>query len=100
MNHPASDEDKFTLEYFPPGEPADGEPLFKYRTFYLDDALAEGWRITRGGGSALRVTRRREQVFGEEELKKVFGRMSELEGGRPGGDERELASLALGEPGA
>ena len=32
-------EEKYTLDYFTPGEGAPEEPPFKYRTFYLDDAL-------------------------------------------------------------
>ena len=92
-------EEKYTLDYFTPGEGAPEEPPFKYRTFYLDDALAEGWRIARDGGAALRVTRGGEPVFDGDELKKAFARMSELEGERPGRAERELAALFLEESG-
>ena len=91
------DEEKYTLDYFTHGERAADEPPFKYRTFYLDDALAEAWRIARDGGAALRLTKGREPVFDEDELKKAFERMSELEGERPGRGERELAALALEE---
>ena len=95
---PASpDEEKYTLDYFTPGERAADEPPFKYRTFYLDDALAEAWRIARDGGAALRLTRGREPVFDEDELKKACEMMSELGGGRPGRGERELAALVLEE---
>jgi len=48
----ARDEDKYTLEYFTSGERGEGEPPFKYRTFYLDDALAEAWRIAGSGLTA------------------------------------------------
>ena len=92
-------EEKYTLDYFTPGEGAPEEPPFKYRTFYLDDALAEGWRIARDGGAALRVTRAGEPVFDGDGLKKAFARMSELEGEQRGRDERELAALFLEESG-
>src|SRR5437763_1545800 len=92
-----NDEDKYTLEYFTPGERALDEPPFKYRTFYLDDALAEAWRIARSGGAALRLTRRHEPVFDEEELKKFLDRMTELDGEKSARGERELAALVLRE---
>ena len=96
----ASDEDKYTLEYFPHGGRGGGdEPPFKYRTFYLDDAVAEGWRIARGGGSALRITRQGESMYDEEGLRKLLDKMSKLEGEHSGRGERELAALAIGEPG-
>jgi hypothetical protein len=93
----ARDEDKYTLEYFTPGERGEDEPPFKYRTFYLDDALAEAWRIARSGGAALRLTRRHEPVFDEEELKKFLDRMNELDGEQSARGERELAALVLRE---
>ena len=97
MTSATSDEDKYTLEYFTPGERAEDEPPFKYRTFYLDDALAEAWRIARSGGAALRLTQRHEPVFDEEELKELFDRMSELGGEKSARGERELAALVLKE---
>ena len=97
MTSEARDEDKYTLEYFTPGERGEDEPPFKYRTFYLDDALAEAWRIARSGGAALRLTRRHEPVFDEEELKKALDRMTAFDGEKSGRGERELAALALRE---
>jgi hypothetical protein len=93
----AADEEKYTLDYFTPGERAADEPPFKYRTFYLDDALAEAWRITRAGGAALRVTRGSEVVSDEDDLKHAFHEMAELEAEQPGSSERELAALFLEE---
>ena len=97
MASEARDEDKYTLEYFTSGERGEGEPPFKYRTFYLDDALAEAWRIAGSGGAALRLTRRHEPVFDEEELKEFLNRMTELDGEKSGRGERELAALLLRE---
>ena len=97
MTSATNDEDKYTLEYFTPGERGEDEPPFKYRTFYLDDALAEAWRIARSGGAALRLTRRHEPVFDEEELKKALDRMTELDGEESARGERELAALVLRE---
>jgi hypothetical protein len=95
----ASDEEKYTLDYFPHGgRDGDDEPPFKYRTFYLDDAVAEGWRIARGGGSALRITRQGESTLDEDGLRKLLNKMSALEGEHSGRGERELAALAIGEP--
>ena len=99
MASEARDEDKYTLEYFTPGERGEDEPPFKYRTFYLDDALAEAWRIARGSGTALSITRRHEPVFDEEELKEFLDRMTELDGEKSGRGERELAALLLREGG-
>jgi len=93
----ANDEDKYTLDYFPHGgRDGDDEPPFKYRTFYLDDALAEAWRITRGGGSAIRITRRNECQFDEDGLRELLDKMSEHEGEQSGRGERELAALVIG----
>ena len=99
MTSEARDEDKYTLEYFTPGERGEDEPPFKYRTFYLDDALAEAWRIAHSGGTALRLTRRHEPVFDEEELRKTLDRMTELDGEQSARGERELAALVLKERG-
>jgi hypothetical protein len=96
----ASDEDKYTFDYFPHGgRDGDDEPPFKYRTFYLDDAVAEAWRIARGGGSALRITRQGESAFDEDGLRELLDKMSKLESEQSGRDERELAALALGDSG-
>ena len=99
MTSATRDEDKYTLEYFTPGERGEDEPPFKYRTFYLDDALAEAWRIARGSGTALSITRRHEPVFDGEELKEFLDRMTELDGEKSGRGERELAALLLREGG-
>lgn len=97
----ASDEDKYTLDYFPHGgrDGGDDEPPFKYRTFYLDDAVAEAWRIARGGGSAIRITQQGESRFDEDGIRELLDKMSELEGKESGRGERELAALAIGESG-
>ena len=99
MTPAAADEERYTLDYFTTGEGASEEPPFKYRTFYLDDALAEALRITRAGGAALRLTKGREVVSDGEDLKKTLDRMAELEGKQPGRRERELAALFLEESG-
>jgi hypothetical protein len=95
----ARDEDKYVLEYFTEGERADDEPPFKYRSFYLDDALAEAWRIERGGGSALGITQRGESALDGEALKDALEKMTTLEGEESARDERERAALVLGELG-
>jgi len=89
----ANDEEKYVLDYYTEGERAEDEPPFKYRSFYLDDAVAEAWRIARAGGDALRITRGGEPVFEATELGGLLEKMSELEGGR---NERERAAHALG----
>ena len=99
MTSAAADEERYTLDYFTSGEGASEDPPFKYRTFYLDDALAEALRITRGGGAALRLTKGREVVSEGEDLKKALDRMAELEALQPGRRERELAALFLEESG-
>lgn len=99
MTPAAVDEERYTLDYFMSGEGASEEPPFKYRTFYLDDALAEALRITRAGGAALRLKKGREVFSDSEDLKKALDRMAELEGLQPGHRERELAALFLEESG-
>ncbi len=99
MTPAAAVEERYTLDYFTTGEGASEEPPFKYRTFYLDDALAEALRITRAGGAALRLTKGREVVSDGEDLKKAVERMAELEDEQPGRRERELAALFLEESG-
>jgi hypothetical protein len=94
-----SDEDKYTLEYYTSGERAEDEPPFKYRTFYLDDALAEAWRVAESGGEVLSITQRGQPVFGEGELKEALERISELDGAKPAGDERKRAARVLEESG-
>ena len=94
-----SDEDKYTLDYYTSGERDDAEPPFKYRTFYLDDALAEAWRVTESGGGALAVTRGGESVFDREGLRKAIERICELGGADSAGDERKRAARVLSESG-
>jgi hypothetical protein len=92
-----NDEDKYTLEYYTSGERAQDEPPFKYRTFYLDDALAEAWRVAESGGEVLAITRRGQSAFDEGELTQALERISELDGAKSAGDERKRAARVLEE---
>lgn len=98
MTSAKSDEDKYTLEYYTSGESAEDEPPFKYRTFYLDDALAEAWRVAESGGKVLAITQRGQPVFEEEELKEALEKISELDA-ESAGDERKRAARVLEESG-
>jgi hypothetical protein len=91
------DEDKYVLDYFTEGERAEDEPPFKYRSFYLDDALAEAWRIERDGGNALGIKRHGGAVFDEDALKDALERITKLADEESARDEREVAALVLGE---
>ena len=99
MSTQSGDESKYTLEYHTAEDRDPQGPPFKYRTHYLDDAVAEAARHDQAGGRVLRVTRGGQVVFGEEELRRVLARVSEFATRQPGLDLREGAALALRERG-
>ena len=84
-------EGQYTLEYYTKDDADEQQPPFKYRTFYLEDALAEGWQLRQAGGGCVRLTRERQIVFEKEELERIFARISELAGAQ---GERQVADMA------
>ncbi len=93
-NIESGDENKFTLDYYLAKEQT-AEPPFNYRSNYLADAVAEGWRIHLNGGVVVAVSHERESVFSEDELPEIFNRMAELESGQSGLSPKEIAEQAI-----
>ena len=92
------DENKFTLDYYLSKEQTT-EPPFQYRSNYLADAVAEGWRIQRNGGIVVAVSHEGQTLFGKDELARIFNRISELEREQPEREAKELAEQAIRETG-
>ncbi len=92
-NIESGDENKFTLDYYLAKEQT-AEPPFNYRSNYLADAVAEGWRIHLNGDDDT-VSHERESVFSEDELPEIFNRMAELESGQSGLSPKEIAEQAI-----
>lgn len=85
---------KFTLEYHLAGAQA-GEPPFKYRSNFLVDALAEGWRIHLNGGIIVALSRGRELVFSTDELPEFFNQMAVIGSSQSGLSPKEIAERAI-----
>ncbi len=90
-------EEKFALEYHTADDPDPQGPPFKYRSHYLDDAVAEAWRLKETGGRSLRVTRGDEVTLDGDALDGLLALISETRTGEPERPLRELAAQALGE---
>ncbi len=97
-NIETGDENKFTLSYYL-SEEETAEPPFQYRSNYLADAVAEGWRIHQNNGIAIAVSQEQESVFGKDELAEIFNRITELESEQPGRSAKELAEQTIRETG-
>src|SRR3712207_5156786 len=90
-------EEKFALEYHTADDPDPQGPPFKYRSHYLDDVVAEAWRLRDAGGRPLRVTRGEGVTLDGEALEGVLALISETRAGGPERPLREVAAQALGE---
>lgn len=61
--------------------PDDNDPAgtpFKYRTYYLADALEGAWRNNQAGGNTVSIVQEQRVVFSNEELIDAFARISSL----------------------
>jgi hypothetical protein len=90
-------DEKFALEYYTADDADPQGPPFKYRSHYLDDAVAEAWRLRDAGNRPLRVTRGSAVTLDEGALESTLARVSELSKGEPEQPLREIAARALGE---
>jgi hypothetical protein len=88
-------EGKYTLSYYTVDDLDSDKPPFKYRTFYLEDALAEAWRIHNTGGRAEGISYNDKQLITIDELLSVGIRISELSNSAPGRDPQELAKQVI-----
>jgi hypothetical protein len=85
------DREKYTLVYYMPDDKNPENPPFKYRTYYLADALEAAWRNHQAGGSTISIVQEQRVVFSGEELAEAFARISDL---IPLGPERPLREIA------
>jgi hypothetical protein len=90
-------EEKFVLEYHTADDPDPQGPPFKYRSYYLDDAVAEGWRLQDVGGRPLCVTRGDEMILDTESVREILERVSQLRTSDLTRDLRDVASEVLSE---
>ncbi len=93
----AGDADKYTLDYYTTINPDTNEPPFKYRTNYLDDALADARRIQEDGGYPLLITQADATTLNREELLGALARLNALEREQVGRSPQELAEQVIQE---
>jgi hypothetical protein len=93
------DAEKYTLIYYMPDETDSAAPPFKYRTYYLADALEGAWRNHQAGGNAVSVVQQQRVVLNNEELYGAFARISELIPLTPERPLREIAEQVISESG-
>ena len=93
------DEEKYALFYYTPEDQDPSAPPFKYRTFYLADALEGAWRNHQAGGSVVSIVQGQRIVFSNEELLAAFSRISELVPLMPERPLREIAEQVVRETG-
>lgn len=91
--------EKYTLVYYMPDDEDATNPPFKYRTFYLGDAVEGAWRNHQAGGNAVSITRGERVVFSHDELAGAFKRISELIPLTPERPLREIADQVVAESG-
>lgn len=94
-----NDAEKYTLIYYTPDESDTASPPFKYRTYYLADALEGAWRNHQAGGSVISIVREQRVVLNNEELNLAFERISELIPLTPERELREIAEQVVKETG-
>lgn len=95
----SEDREKYTLVYYMPDDTNPANPPFKYRTYYLADALEGAWRNHQAGGSAISIVQEQRVVFGGDELTKAFSRIEELIPLTPERPLREIAEQVVNETG-
>lgn len=99
MSTTQNDAEKYTLLYYTPDEGDTENPPFKYRTYYLADALEGAWRNHQAGGNAISIVQEQRVVLSNEELTRAFGRISELIPLTPERELREIAEQVVRETG-
>jgi hypothetical protein len=93
------DAEKYTLVYYTPDDTDTASPPFKYRTYYLADALEGAWRNHQAGGNAVSIVREERLVFSNDELMEAFSRISDLIPLTPDRPLREIAEQVVNESG-
>jgi hypothetical protein len=92
--------EKYTLLYYTPDETDTASPPFKYRTYYLADALEGAWRNHQAGGSVISIVQEQRVVLSNEKLHEAFERITELIPLTPERPLREIAEQVISERGA
>ncbi|HKS28087.1 MAG TPA: hypothetical protein VJS44_09720 [Pyrinomonadaceae bacterium] len=95
----ADDAEKYTLMYYTVDDREEANPPFKYRTYYLADALEGAWRNHQSGGNAISIVQEQRIVLSNEELNAAFARISELIPLTPERPLREIAEQVVSETG-
>ena len=95
----ADDAEKYTLVYYTPEDSDTDAPPFKYRTYYLADAVEGAWRNHQAGGSVVSIVKDDRVVFSNDELLEIFSRISEMMPLAPERDLREIADRVVRESG-
>jgi hypothetical protein len=96
---PGNDMEKYTLVYYTPDETDQASPPFKYRTYYLADALEGAWRNYQAGGNVISIVQNERVVFSNEGLQTAFARIAELIPLTPERALREIAEQVVSESG-
>jgi hypothetical protein len=94
-----NDAEKYTLVYYTPDDTDTASPPYKYRTYYLADALEGAWRNHQAGGNVVSIVRAERIVFSNEELLSAFSRISDLIPLMPERPVREIAEQVVNESG-
>ncbi|HYE65272.1 MAG TPA: hypothetical protein VD966_06800 [Pyrinomonadaceae bacterium] len=88
---------QYTLSYYTKDDPDPQGPPYKYRTYYLDDVLAEAWRHHYSGGRPIEITQGPQIIFNHEDLLGALARISEFDRAQPGRPSREVAEMVARE---
>lgn len=91
--------EKYVLVYYMPEDERGENPPFKYRTYYLGDALEGAWRNHQSGGEALSIAQGERVVLSQDELQEAFQRISQLMPLMPERPLREIADQVVAESG-
>ena len=95
----SDDAEKYTLVYYTPDEKESANPPFRYRTYYLADAIEGAWRNHQAGGNAVSIVKEGKVIFSNGELMTAFKRISELIPLTPERPLREIADQVVRESG-
>jgi len=100
VSEAASDNaEKYTLIYYTPDDADPNNPPFKYRTYYLSDAVEGAWRNHQAGGSIVSVVQAERIVLNNDDLQAIFSRLAELIPLTPERPLREIAEQVVRESG-
>ncbi len=91
--------EKYTLIYYTPDDADTNSPPFKYRTYYLSDAVEGAWRNHLAGGNVVSIVKAERVVLNNDDLRAIFQRLAELIPLTPERPLREIAEQVVQERG-